>query len=61
MNLNEHIGVNEGVFKRFRTKILYDMQGCQTAISELAGRVTALEETLSGVETTLADIVEVSE
>ena len=26
MNLNERVGVNEGVFERFKTEILYDMQ-----------------------------------
>lgn len=35
MNLNERVGVNEGVFERFKTEILYDMQGCRTSISDI--------------------------
>ena len=61
MNLNERVGVNEGVFERFKTEILYDMQGAKTSITEINSRLAALEEALSGVETALADIVEVSE
>ena len=61
MNLNERVGVNEGVFERFKTEILYDMQGAKTSITEINTRLVALEEALSGVETALADIVEVSE
>ena len=61
MNLTERVGVNEGVFERFKTEILYDMQGAKTSITEINTRLAALEEALSGVETTLADIVEVSE
>ena len=61
MNLTERVGVNEGVFERFKTEILYDMQGCRTSISDILTRLSAVEETLSGVETALADIVEVSE
>ena len=61
MNLNERVGVNEGVFERFKTEILYDMQGAKTSISDISTRVTALETALSGVETALAAIVEVSE
>lgn len=61
MNLAERIGVNEGVFERFKTEILYDMQGAKTSITEINTRLAALEEALSGVETALADIVEVSE
>ena len=61
MNLNERVGVNEGVFERFKTEILYDMQGCRTSISDILTRLSAVEETLSGVEIALADIVEVSE
>lgn len=61
MNLNERVGVNEGVFERFKTEILYDMQGAKTSITEINTRLAALEEALSGVETALADIVEVSE
>ena len=61
MNLTERVGVNEGVFERFKTEILYDMQGCRTSISDILTRLSAVEETLSGVEITLADIVEVSE
>lgn len=60
MNLNERVGVNEGVFERFKTEILYDMQGCRTSISDILTRLSAVEETLSGVETALADIVEVT-
>lgn len=61
MNLTERVGVNEGVFERFKTEILYDMQGCRTSISDILTRLSAVEETLSGVENALADIVEVSE
>ena len=61
MNLTERVGVNEGVFERFKTEILYDMQGAKTSITEINTRLVALEEALSGVETALADIVEVSE
>ncbi len=61
MNLTERVGINEGVFERFKTEILYDMQGAKTSITEINTRLVALEEALSGVETALADIVEVSE
>ncbi len=61
MNLNERVGVNEGVFERFKTEILYDMQLSKNAITELAGRMNTVEQALSGVETALAAIVEVSE
>lgn len=61
MNLNERVGVNEGVFERFKTEILYDMQGAKTSITDILTRLSAVEETLSGVEEALADIVEVSE
>lgn len=61
MNLNERVGVNEGVFERFKAEILYDMQGAKTSITEINTRLAALEDALSGVETALADIVEVSE
>ena len=61
MNLTERVGVNEGVFERFKTEILYDMQGARTSISDIYTRLSAVEEALSGVETALADIVEVSE
>ena len=61
MNLNERVGVNEGVFERFKTEILYDMQGAKNSITELAGRMNTVEQALSGVETALAAIVEVSE
>ena len=60
MNLNERVGVNEGVFERFKTEILYDMQGAKTSITEINTRLAALEEALSGVETALAAIVEVT-
>lgn len=60
MNLNERVGVNEGVFERFKTEILYDMQGCRTSISDILNRLSAVETALSGVETALADIVEVT-
>ena len=60
MNLNERVGVNEGVFERFKTEILYDMQGCRTSISDILTRLSAVETELSGVETTLAAIVEVT-
>lgn len=61
MNLNERVGVNEGVFERFKTEILYDMHGCRTSISDILTRLSAVETELSGVESALADIVEVSE
>ena len=61
MNLNERVGVNEGVFERFKTEILYDMQGAKTSITEINTRLAALEDALSDVETALAAIVEVSE
>ena len=61
MNLTERVGVNEGVFERFKTEILYDMQGARTSISDIYTRLSAVEEALSGVETELAAIVEVSE
>ena len=61
MNLTERVGVNEGVFERFKTEILYDMQGARTSISDIYTRLAAVEEALSDVETALADIVEVSE
>ena len=60
MNLNERVGVNEGVFERFKTEILYDMQGCRTSISDILTRLSAVESALSGVETALAAIVEVT-
>ena len=60
MNLNERVGVNEGVFERFKTEILYDMQGCRTSISDILTRLSAVETELSGVETALAAIVEVA-
>ncbi len=60
MNLNERVGVNEGVFERFKTEILYDMQGCRTSISNILTRLSAVETALSGVETALAAIVEVT-
>lgn len=49
------------MFERFKTEILYDMQGAKTSITEINTRLAALEEALSGVEDALADIVEVSE
>ncbi len=61
MNLNERVGVNEGVFERFKTEILYDMQGAKTSITDINTRLAAVEEALAGVETALAAIVEVSE
>ena len=60
MNLNERVGVNEGVFERFKTEILYDMQGAKTSITDILTRLSAVEDTLSGVEEALADIVEVT-
>lgn len=60
-NLKERFGVNEGVFERFKTEILYDMQGAKKSITEHNTRLSALETALSGVETALADIVEVGE
>ena len=61
MNLNERVGVNEGVFERFKTEILYDMQGAKTSITDINSRLAAVETALSGVEDALAAIVEVSE
>ena len=61
MNLNERVGVNEGVFERFKTEILYDMQGAKTSITDIYTRLAAVEDALSGVEDALAAIVEVSE
>lgn len=60
MNLNERVGVNEGVFERFKTEILYDMQGAKTSITDIYTRLEALETALSGVEDALAAIVEVN-
>lgn len=61
MNLNERVGINEGVFERFKTEILYDMQGSKTSISDIYTRLTAVETALSGIETALANIVEVNQ
>ena len=61
MNLTERVGVNEGVFERFKTEILYDMQGAKTSITDINTRLATVEEALSGVEDALAAIVEVSE
>ena len=60
MNLNERVGVNEGVFERFKTEILYDMQGARTSINDINTRLAAVEDALSGVEDALAAIVEVT-
>ena len=60
MSLNERVGVNEGVFERFKTEILYDMQGAKTSITDIYTRLEALETTLTGVEDALAAIVEVN-
>mgnify|MGYP000877682409 FL=1 len=60
MNLNERVGVNEGVFERFKTEILYDMQGAKTSITDINTKLAAVEEALAGVETALAAIVEVT-
>lgn len=61
MNLNERVGVNEGVFERFKTEILYDMEGAKTSITKISTHLAAVEEALSGVENALAAIVEVGE
>jgi len=61
MNLNERVCVNEGVFERFKTEILYDMEGAKTSITEISTHLAAVEEALSGVENALAAIVEVGE
>ena len=61
MNLTERVGVNEGVFERFKTEILYDMQGAKTSITDIYTRLEAVETALSGVEEALSNIVEVSE
>ena len=61
MNLTERVGVNEGVFERFKTEILYDMEGAKTSITEISTHLAAVEEALSGVENALAAIVEVGE
>lgn len=60
MNLNERVGVNEGVFERFKTEILNDMQGAKTSITDINTRLAAVEEALAGVETALAAIVKVT-
>ena len=60
MNLNERVGVNEGVFERFKTEILYDMQGAKTSITDIYTRLEAVETALSGVEEVLSNIVEVT-
>lgn len=60
MNLNERVGVNEGVFEHFKTEILYDMQGAKTSITDIYTRLDALETALAGVEDALAAIVEVN-
>ena len=60
MNLNERVGVNESVFERFKTEILYDMEGAKTSITEISTHLAAVEEALSGVENALAAIVEVT-
>ena len=60
MNLNERVGVNEGVFERFKTEILYDMQGAKTSIADIYTRLEAVETALSGVEEALSNIVEVT-
>lgn len=60
MDLTERVDVNEGIFERFKTEILYDMQGCRTSISDILTRLSAVETELSGVETALAAIVEVT-
>lgn len=60
MNLNERVGVNEGVFERFKTEILYDMEGAKTSITKISTHLAAVEEALSGVENALAAIVEVT-
>lgn len=60
MNLNERVGVNEGVFERFKTEILYDMQGAKTSITDISTRLAAVEDALAGVEDALAAIVEVN-
>ena len=59
-NLKERVGVNEGVFERFKTEILYDMQGAKNSISDIYTRLETVETALSGVETALANIVEVT-
>lgn len=60
MNLNERVGVNEGVFERFKTEIFYDMQGAKNSITDIFTRLATVEDALAGVETALADIVEVN-
>lgn len=60
MDLTERVDVNEGIFERFKTEILYDMQGCRTSISDILNRLSAVETELSGVEDALAAIVEVT-
>lgn len=51
---------NHSVFERFKAEILYDMQGAKTSIMDIFTKLSAVEETLSGVEEALADIVEVT-
>lgn len=60
MNLNERVGVNEGVFERFKTEIFYDMRGAKNSITDIFTRLATVEDALAGVETALADIVEVN-
>ena len=60
MNLNERVGVDEGLFQQFKTEILYDMQGNKTAITDIYTRLASVETALSGVEDALAAIVEVN-
>ena len=60
MNLNERVGVDEGLFQQFKTEILYDVQGAKTSITDIYTRLTALESALSGVEEALSNIVEVT-
>ena len=60
MNLNERVGVDEGLFQQFKTEILYDMQGAKTSITDINTRLAAVEEALAGVEDALAAIVEVN-
>ena len=60
MNLNERIGVDEGKFEQFKTDISHDVQLNISSISDILTRLSSVEQSLSGVETALASIVEVN-
>ena len=55
-----HSHNNKAVLDNITQEMMDDMQGWQNAITEIANRVTVLEQTLFGIENALADIVEVT-